>query len=111
MTRVIEPAPGSGAARAGSVRGALTGLGPGGAAQESAPETSVAQALADLVATLERAAEELFASVPFLGDQATGASVNAYVDAVVAAMHELRAEADDLRRVVAICEQGPRGRA
>ena len=72
-------------------------------------DDGVVEALADLVAALERAGAELFAAVPFLGDQATAASVNAFVDEVVAAMHALRADADDLRRVVAICEQGRRG--
>ena len=114
VTRVIEPARGeparaSRAVHAGSGAEALDGSGAGAAASVGAPESSAVEALADLVTTLERSGDEMLAAVPFLGDQATTASVNAYVDAVVAAIHALRADADDLRRVLAICEQATRG--
>lgn len=72
-------------------------------------EPSLVDAMHELVAVLDHAAEELLAAVPYLGDQHTGAVVNAYVDEMAAALHELRSDADDLRRVLAIAEQRPPG--
>lgn len=104
MTRVIEPAPQTGAARTGA--DAMTGSGSQSPPDApAAPERAASEALAELVATLDRACDELFATVPFLGDQATGASVNACVDELVGALRDLRADADDLRRVMTISEQ------
>lgn len=90
MTRVTDPAPASAVTSSTDDATART------------PAAGDRDALGDLVATLERACEDLFAAVPFLGDQETGARVNAYVDETVAALGELRAEADDLRRVLAL---------
>lgn len=107
MTRVIEPAP-----RTGDTSTGVSAVGGAGAdALAAERSTDTASALSALVVALDRACEELFAAVPFPGDQATGASVNAFVDDVVAALLGVRAEADDLRRVIAIAEQRSRGGA
>jgi hypothetical protein len=112
VTRVTEPAPRTGAARTdrGAVGSPRVDTARGGGAESRPKDTAdTASALSELVGTLDRACEELFAAVPFPGDQATGACVNAYVDDVVAALRGLRAEADDLRRVVAVADQSSRG--
>lgn len=62
-------------------------------------------ALRDLAATLESVCEDLFASVPFIGDQDTGYALNHYVDETVAALRAVHAEADDLLRAMAVAEQ------
>ncbi|MCA1781411.1 MAG: hypothetical protein ABR500_09850 [Dermatophilaceae bacterium] len=78
-------------------------------ADDSGGCASASESLAEVVMILDRACDELFAVVPFLGDQATGARVNATVDEVVDALRGLRAEADDLRRVIAIAERSRGG--
>lgn len=62
-------------------------------------------ALQLLAATIDTACEELFAAAPFAGDQATGCSLDAFVDQVVAALRSLQGEADDLRRAMSIAQQ------
>jgi hypothetical protein len=60
------------------------------------------EALAALVARLDLACEELFAVTPYAGDQSTGSALDGCVDEIVAALRTLRADADDLRRVMAV---------
>ena len=104
MTRVTEPVLPTGAART-----RLAGPRGEPSTADTVAEQSTADLVAALVATLDRACDELFATVPFLGDQATGARVNAAVDEVVAALRDLRADADDLRRVMTIAERRTAG--
>lgn len=96
----------------GGVTGGVAGA--EGAADEAAGAAGdvvrLPDGLADLVVVLDRACDELFAAVPFLGDQETGAAVNAGVDELVSAIRLLRDDAEDLRRVVQVSERGRRGR-
>jgi hypothetical protein len=94
VTRVTERASSTHDTRAGT----------GGA--ERCSRAPVEDHLAGLVAALDRVEGELFAAVAFPGDQDTGAMVNGYVDDVVGALRGLRADADDLRRLIAIAARG-----
>jgi hypothetical protein len=79
------------------------------AGADGAPQPGRAPAedhLAGLVAALDRLEGELLAAVAFPGDQDTGAVVNGYVDEVVGALRGLRADADDLRRLIGIAGRG-----
>ena len=110
VTAMREPAP------AGHAAGGDIGAEPGGPAVDPVllPEHDTMRlpdGLADLALVLDRCCEELFAAVPFLGDQATGAAVNSAVDELVSALRVLRDDADDLRRVVEVSERGGRGGA
>lgn len=66
--------------------------------------------LRSLMATIDTACEDLFAAAPYAGDQATGCSIDAFVDEVVAALRSLQSEADDLHRVMSIAQQRNRSR-
>lgn len=68
-------------------------------------QASSLDALRSLAATIDTACEDLFAAAPFAGDQATGCSIDAVVDQVVAALRSLQGEADDLRRAMSIMQQ------
>ena len=65
---------------------------------DGVPQTLAA--LTALVGRLDRACEELFAVTPYAGDQSTGSAVDGCVDEFVGALRTLRADADDLRRVM-----------
>lgn len=62
----------------------------------------IPQALAELVSRLDLACEELFAVTPYAGDQSTGSALDGCVDEIVAVLRTLRADADDLRRVMEV---------
>lgn len=62
----------------------------------------IPQALAELVSRLDLACEELFAVTPYAGDQSTGSVLDGCVDEIVGALRTLRADADDLRRVMEV---------
>ena len=59
-------------------------------------------ALTALVGRLDLACEELFAVTPYAGDQSTGSALDGCVDEIVGALRTLRADADDLRRVMQV---------
>lgn len=56
--------------------------------------------LRDLEMALEQAGEELFAVVPFAGDDLTGAVINGYVDRTVADLRNLQSRVAQLRQVL-----------
>lgn len=59
-------------------------------------------ALTALVGRLDLACEELFAVTPYAGDQSTGSALDGCVDEIVGALRTLRADTDDLRRVIEV---------
>ena len=63
---------------------------------------AVPDALTALVGRLDLACEELFAVTPYAGDQSTGSALDGCVDEIVGALRTLRADADDLRRVIEV---------
>lgn len=101
MTRVTQPAPRTADALLSAASLPRTSSAPAGVDGEPSL-TAAVDALVDL---LDRAADELLAAVPFMGDQHSGAVVNGYVDDIAAAVQEIRADADDLRRVLAIAQR------
>jgi hypothetical protein len=64
--------------------------------------TDPTQVLAALVTRLDLACEELFAVTPYAGDSSTGNTVDGCVDEIVGALRGLRADADDLLRVIEV---------
>lgn len=84
---------------------------PGWAESGSWPAHTPEQGLRTLATTLDRLCEDLFATVPFPGDQSTGHEINRYVDEVVGSLRELRAEADDLHRAMTVARQRAERRA
>jgi hypothetical protein len=62
----------------------------------------VPDVLTALVGRLDLACEELFAVTPYAGDQSTGSALDGCVDEIVGALRTLRADADDLRRVIEV---------
>jgi hypothetical protein len=64
--------------------------------------TDPTQVLAALVTRLDLACEELFAVTPYAGDQSTGNAIDGCVDEIVGALRGLRADADDLLRVIEV---------
>ena len=71
-------------------------------ASRPAPEADPVAALGRLVATVDSVCEDLFATVPFPGDQSTGAALNRYVDEAVSALRVVRDDADDLLRAMTV---------
>lgn len=63
------------------------------------------EALADLASALAIACDDLFAAVPFPGDQSTGHDLNRYIDNLVDALRMVAAEADDLQRAMVVTRQ------
>lgn len=79
------------------------GPAPHGADNRSREEGEhIPEALAALVSRLDLACEELFAVTPYAGDQSTGSVLDGCVDELVGALRRLRADADDLRRVMEV---------
>lgn len=110
VSRVIESRgqAGSGLQRPGpraEPGGLALGLGLGRGCEEDPAPAYPLDALHSLTATIETTCEDLFAAAPFAGHQATGCSIDAFVDEVVAALRSLQSEADDLRRAMAIAQQ------
>lgn len=77
----------------------------GGAATAEPATAYPLEALESLTVTVESCCEDLFSAAPFAGDQATGYSIDAFVDAVAAALRAVQSEADDLRRVMTIAQR------